>query len=52
MFAICSVMISIYELIRLRKAFVVLSCCSYVQKRSQYVYLKVACINKKILDFC
>jgi hypothetical protein len=32
-----------------RKSFVVLSCCGYAQKRSQYVLLKLDCINEEYL---
>jgi hypothetical protein len=45
-FVICNEVASIVELIHLRNSFIVFSCCSYVQKCSQYVHLKVACINQ------
>jgi hypothetical protein len=40
---------SISELIQLRNSFIVLSCRSCTQKRSQYVPLKLACINKEYM---
>jgi hypothetical protein len=49
MFTISSTMTSISEGIRLRKSFVVLSYYSCVQKRIQYVLLKVACKNEEYL---
>jgi hypothetical protein len=49
MFIICSMINSISELIRLRNSFVVLSCYCYAQKHSQYVPLKVACIDKEYM---
>jgi hypothetical protein len=42
-------MTSMSELIRLRNFFIVLSCCSYAQKRSQYVLLKVACKKEEYM---
>jgi hypothetical protein len=39
----------ISELIRIRKTYVMVSCYSCVQKCSQYVSLKVVCINKEYL---
>jgi hypothetical protein len=49
MFAVYSVMTSISELICLKKSFVGLSYCSYTKKRSQYIPLKVDCINEEYL---